>query len=86
MNEDPAVSLLDLPAGERVYGWSANGFAATKIETGVVPGAADAVSDYEPFSERPVVVAAMGSDGENLGPTVYQQDLLVAYMTCELSI
>jgi hypothetical protein len=68
MNEDPDVSLLDLPAGERVYGRCPNGFAAAKIETGVMPGAPDAVPDYEPFSERPVVMAAMGSDGENLGP------------------
>jgi hypothetical protein len=51
-----------------------------------MPGAPDAVPDYEPFSERPVVVAAMGSDCENLGPALYQQDLLVAHMTCELSI
>ena len=33
-----------------------------------------------------MVMAAMGSDCENLGPAVYQQDLLVAHMTCELSI
>ena len=59
---------------------------AAKIETGVMPRAPDAVPDDEPFSERPVVMAAMGSDGENLGPAVYQQDLLVAHMTCELSI
>jgi hypothetical protein len=85
MNEDPAVSLLDPPAGERVYGRRANGFAAAKIETGVMPRAPDAIPDYEPFRERPVVMAATGSDRENLGPALYQQDLLVAHMTCELS-
>jgi hypothetical protein len=85
-NKGPAVSLLYPPAGERVYGWRANGFAATKIETGVMPGAPDAVSDYKPFSERPVVMAAVGSDGENIGPALYQQDLLVAHMSYELSI
>jgi hypothetical protein len=78
MNEDPAVLLLDPPAGKRVYGRRANGFAGAKIETGVMPGATDAVPDYEPFSERPVVMGATGSDGENLGPAMYQQDLLVA--------
>ena len=86
MNEDPAVSLLDLPAGERVHGRCLNGFAAAKIETGVMPGAPYAVPDYEPFGERPVIMAAIGSDCENPGRAVYQQDLLVAHMTCELSI
>jgi hypothetical protein len=51
-----------------------------------MPGAPDAVADYEPFSERPMVMGAMGSDCENLGPAVYQQDLLAAHVTRELSI
>jgi hypothetical protein len=86
MDEDPAVSLFDLPASERVYGRCPNGFAAAKIETGVMPGAPYAGPDYEPFGERPVIVAAISSDCENPGRVVYQQDLLVAHMTCELSI
>jgi hypothetical protein len=51
-----------------------------------MPGAPDAVPDYEPFTERAVVMAAMRCDGEYLGPVVDQQDFLVAHMTCQLSI
>jgi hypothetical protein len=86
MNEDSGVSLLDPPAGKRAYGRRAHGFAAAQIETGVMPGAPDAVPDYEPFTERAMVMAAMRRDREYLGPAVDQQDLLVAHMTCQLSI
>jgi hypothetical protein len=71
MYEDSAVSLLDPPAVERTYGRRAHCFAATQIETGVMPGAPNAVPDYEPFTERPVVMAAIGRDGKHLGPAVY---------------
>ena len=86
MNKDSGVSSLDPPAGERAYGRRAHGFAAAQIETGVMPGAPDAVPDYEPVTERAVVMAAMRRDGEYLGPAVDQQDFLVAHMTCQLSI
>jgi hypothetical protein len=82
MNEDSAVSMLNPPAGERAYGRRAHGFAAAQIETGVMPRAPDAVPDNEPFTERPMVMAAMRRDGEYLGPALDQQDLLVADMTC----
>ena len=36
-----------------------------------MPGAPNAVPDYEPFTERPVVMAAMGRDGKHFGPAVY---------------
>ena len=78
MNEDLAISLLDPPAVESAYGRRAHGFATAQIETGVVPGASNAVPDYEPFTERPVVMAALGRDGEYFGPAVNQQDLMVA--------
>jgi hypothetical protein len=86
MNEDVAISLLDPPAFESAYGRRANGFAAAQIETGVVPGASNAVPDYEPFFERPMVMAALGCNGEYLGPAVDQQDLLVTYVTHKFSI
>src|SRR5450759_1439757 len=70
MNEVFAISLLDPPAFESAYGRRAHGFATAQIETGVVPGASNAVPDYEPFTERPVVMAAMGCNSEYLGPAV----------------
>src|SRR5450759_1276636 len=86
MNEDVVISLLDPPAFESAYGRCAHGFAAAQIETGVVPGASNAVPDYEPFFERPMVMAALGRNGEYLGPAVDQQDLLVTYVTHKFSI
>ena len=86
MNEDLAISLLDLPAVESAYGRCAYGFAAAQIETGVVPGASNAVTDYEPFTERSVVMAALGCNGEYLDPVLNKQDLLVAHMPQEFSI
>jgi hypothetical protein len=86
MNEDLAISLLDPPAFESAYGRRAHGFATAQIETGVVPGASNAVPDYEPFTERPVVMAALGCNGEYLGPAVDKQDFLVADMTYQFFI
>ena len=51
-----------------------------------MPGAADAVADHEPIGERPVVVAAMGADGEHLGAAAHQQHLLIADMPDELAV
>jgi hypothetical protein len=70
MNEDLAISLLDLPAVESAYGRRADGFAAAQIETRVVPGTSNGIPDYEPFTERPVIMAALGCNGENLRPAL----------------
>src|SRR5450759_3025979 len=86
MNKDPAISLLDLPAVESAYGRHADGFAAAHIETRVVPGASNGIPDYEPFFDRSVVMAALGCNGENLGPALNKQDFLVAHMPQEFSI
>ena len=79
--DDDAIALmLDLPDRERAKRRRAGGFAAAQIETGVMPGTADAVADHEPFRERPVIMAAMRVDGENLRAGAHQQDILIADM------
>ena len=45
-----------------------------------MPGAADAVADHEPFGQRPVIMAAMRVDREDLGARAHQQHFLVADM------
>ena len=45
-----------------------------------MPGTTDALADHEPFGERPVIVAAMRADGENLRARAHQQNFLVADM------
>src|SRR5450759_5929998 len=81
MNEDLAISLLDPPAVESAYGRRAHGFSTAQIETGVVPRASNGIPHYEPFPERPVVLAALGCNGESLGPAVDQQNLLVTHLS-----
>src|SRR5271170_3992439 len=51
-----------------------------------MPRAADAAIDHKPFGQRPVVVAAMGGDGEYLVGAVRQQDLLVAHVSAEFAV
>ena len=79
-DEDAVALVLDLPDRQRIKRRRARRLAAAQIEAGVMPGAADAVADHEPFRERPVIMAAMRVDGENLRPGAHQQDLLVADM------
>ena len=86
MNEDVAISLLDPPAVESAYGRRADGFAAAQIKTRVVPGTSNGIPDYEPFTERPVVMAALGCNGEYLGPAVDQQNLLVTHVAHKFTI
>ena len=47
----------------------------------MMPGAADAVAYHEPLRERPVIMAAMRVDGEDLKPGTHQQNILIADMT-----
>jgi hypothetical protein len=71
-NENPAVLLLNPPTGERACGRRSQCFTAAQIEAGVMPGTSNAVPDYESFTERPVVMAAMGRNGEYPSLTVNQ--------------
>ena len=45
-----------------------------------MPGAADAAVGHEPVGKRTVIMAAMGVDGEYLGPRAHQQNFLIADM------
>jgi hypothetical protein len=44
----------------------------------MMPGTADALAGHETFSERPVIMAAMRADRENLRSRTHQQDVIVA--------
>src|SRR5437868_7223037 len=73
--------MLDLPDRKRIQRRCPRRLSGAEVETGMMPGTADAGADHEPLGERPVIVAAMRVDGENLGPRAHQQDVLVADVT-----
>jgi hypothetical protein len=54
--------------------------AGAQIETGVMPGTADALGRHQPFGERAMIMAAMGVDRENPGARTHQQDFFIADM------
>ena len=83
-HEDLALALFHGPAPQGTEGGRAQGLARTQIETGVVPGAAQAIAHHEPLGERPLVVGAVRADSENLRPSPQQKDRLVADMADEL--
>ena len=56
-------------------------YLSLKVEARMMPRAADAVADHEPLRKRPVIMAAMRVDGENLKPGTYQQNILIADVT-----
>jgi hypothetical protein len=58
-----------------------NGFAASKIETGVVQGTANGVADDKSFRQWSVIMRAQCVDGEDLSAGLHQQDRLIADMT-----
>ena len=45
-----------------------------------MPGAADALADHKPFRKRPMIMAAMRVDGEDIRPRAHQQHLFIADM------
>jgi hypothetical protein len=80
-DQDAIAFLLDLPDCKCRERRRARGVAGAQIETGVMPGTADAFADHESFGERPVVVTAMRVDGENLRSGTHQQNILIADMS-----
>jgi hypothetical protein len=76
-DHDAIALLLDLPHRKRAQRRRARRFPGAQIEAGVMPGTADAVADHKAFRQRPMVVTAMGVDGENLGSRAHQQNILV---------
>ena len=79
-NEKPVAFVLDLPDRERIDRRRAAGFAGPQVETGVVPGTADALAVDQPFGERAVIVAAMGVDRKDLRSRTHQQHFFVTDM------
>ena len=73
--------MLDLPDRKRGERRRAGCLSGPQIETCVVPRAADALADHEPFGERPVIVAAMRVDGKDLRAGAHQQNILIADMS-----
>src|SRR5579863_6683838 len=86
LDEDAAVPLLDIPAGERAQRGRAHRFPGAQIEAGVMPGTAHALADHDALGERAVIVAAMRGDGEYFGAAAHEQHLLVADMADELAV
>src|ERR1700687_1768025 len=79
-DEDAIALVLNLPDSERDKRRRARSLPSAQIEARVMPGTADALADYESIRERPVIMAAMRVDGENLRSGADQQDVLVADM------
>src|SRR5207237_7856602 len=79
-DEDAAVFLLDLPDRDRTERRRPCGFAGPQVETGVMPGTTNALAGHEALGERPVIMAAMRADRENLGARTHQQHFIVADM------
>ncbi len=79
--DDNALALvLDLPHRDRAQRRRPGGFPGAQVETGMVPGAADAFAVHQAVGKRTVIMAAMGVDGENLRSRTHQQDFIVADM------
>ncbi len=55
-----------MPAGHRVQRRRAQGLAGTQAETGMMPGASHGIADEETLRERPPVMGARRTDGEDL--------------------
>ena len=79
-DENAVAFVLDVPGRQRVQRRRAGGFAAAQIETGVMPGTTDAFAGHEAFGERPVIMAAMRADREDLRSRTHQQHFILADM------
>jgi hypothetical protein len=79
-HENPIAFVLDLPDRERIESRSARGVTGSQIETGVVPGTADAFAVDEALGEWAMIMAAMGVDREYLRSRAHQQHVVVADM------
>src|SRR5258707_715057 len=65
--DDNAVAFtLDVPDREWIERRSPRSFPGAQIETGMVPGAADARAVHDAIGEWPVIMAAMGVDRKDL--------------------
>jgi hypothetical protein len=77
-DEDAITLVLHPPDHERGKRRRARSFPGPQIEAGMMPGTADALTDHESLRERPVIMAAMRIDRENLRSGANQQNILIA--------
>jgi hypothetical protein len=66
--------MLDGPAGNWAEGRRPNRFARTKVETGMMPGAADRAIGYDSVGQWAVVVSAFRTDCEKVITASDKQD------------
>jgi len=67
------VRAPHVPAGDRVEGGGADGFAGAKAQARVMPRTAHRVPDHEPLGERAAVVRAGRAGGEDLLAPAHEQ-------------
>ena len=79
------ILAFDIPAGDRIECWCPKRLSCPKIEAGVMPWAAHRLVDDKAFGERPMIVSAVGGNGEYLILHPHQYDLLAIRMTDECS-
>src|SRR6478736_3728030 len=79
-HDDAVAVLLDLPDSEWIQSRSAHRLPGAQIEAGVMPGAADALADHQTLGQRPMIMAAMLVDGEDVRPRAHQQNVFVTDM------
>ena len=82
-HDDLAVLPLRGPAVDRAQCRRTYGLAGAQAEARVVPRAAHRVPHHQPLGERPVVVAAGGTDGEELVAAAREQHVIVANVAGE---
>ena len=85
-DENLAVALFDLPAIDRAQSGSAYGLAGTQIEAGMVPGAPHRCADDKTVRQRPVIMAAMGTDGKKLRSGLNHKHGFIADMAGQTAV
>jgi len=83
-DEDLAVALIDPPTRDRIERRSPDGLAGREVETGMMERATNRVPDDEPLAQRPVIVGALGADGEQPPGRAHQQHVLLADLADEI--
>ena len=79
VDEDHVARSFHLPAGNRIQRWRSNRLAGAKVETGVMPGASDGISDDQTLGERSVIMRAVRPDRKDLRLTLDDHHLLVPH-------
>src|SRR5262245_43507185 len=86
-DDQTVAGALDLPATYRVECRRSHGLTGIRIETGVVPRAADGTTHNEAVDERTFVVGTERADGANIAVVaLHEQDGIVTHVPKELAI